>query len=114
MYNGAMNMAGGTGRYTEQAFRKQMAEIIVEAWELIGATMQQRTQQFGPVATDPSSALTSWIIVGVMPDDPMALIDDVYRAKAKHYHPDNKTSGSEERFKMLSRAYEEIKRLKGA
>lgn len=56
-------------------------------------------------------AMLPWAIIGVYPDDPDALIETVYRAKARFYHPD--LGGNEERMKALNWAYHEIKRTRG-
>jgi hypothetical protein len=77
--------------------RQSLAETAVDAFQEIRAVYQAR------VGANP------WIIVGVSPDDPPALIDDVYRAKAKHLHPDVQGTGNEIAFKRLEAAHEAVK-----
>lgn len=43
------------------------------------------------------------------PDAPEFLVRAAYKALAKHYHPDNKDTGDEERFKVVSEAYRLMK-----
>lgn len=52
-------------------------------------------------------------ILGVTPDDPWDLVHDVYRAKSKHIHPNNKLTGNAGKFIRLSAALEAVKQLKG-
>lgn len=59
------------------------------------------------------SLLDAYDILGVNPDDPIDLIDRVYRAKSSIYHPDNKTSGNEQKFKRITEAYDQIKKSRG-
>lgn len=50
-----------------------------------------------------------WRIVGVYPTDPLPLIESVYKAKAKYYHPDAQGGGNEPAFLKLTEAYATIK-----
>ncbi|HDD45187.1 MAG TPA: J domain-containing protein [Candidatus Desulfofervidus auxilii] len=49
-------------------------------------------------------------ILGCYEDDPDELIREIFRIKAKYYHPDK--GGSEEKMRKLLDAYEEIKRCR--
>jgi len=55
----------------------------------------------------------AYLVLGVSPDDTDKLIRDVYRIKAKHYHPDSIATGNRERFDELQSAYELIKKERG-
>lgn len=54
----------------------------------------------GPAPDDPYG------ILGVRPEDPIELVKSVYRAKARHLHPDK--GGDAEAFKRLDAAYKAI------
>ncbi len=58
--------------------------------------------------------LEAYDILGISPDDPLGLIDDVYRKKSMYYHPDKADKGgTDEKFKRLNAAYELIKKNRG-
>lgn len=49
--------------------------------------------------------------IGISPEDPSGLLEDVYRRKSNYYHPDK--GGDAEKFKLLNNAYEIIKKSRG-
>lgn len=53
-----------------------------------------------------------WKVLGVDPNDPIQLIDQVWRLKAKTFHPDNPQTGNRDRFEMVLKAYQEVVALK--
>ena len=53
-----------------------------------------------------------WRVLGVSPDDPVALVDQVFRLKVKFYHPDNPKTGDRRRFEMILNAYQDIVSMK--
>lgn len=55
--------------------------------------------------------LDAYDILGVSPEDPMELVEKVYRNKSMYYHPDK--GGDAEKFKRLTRAYERICESRG-
>lgn len=55
--------------------------------------------------------LDAYDFLGASPDDPIDLINDLYRKKSMYYHPDK--GGDPERFKRLNQAYETIKSSRG-
>lgn len=57
------------------------------------------------------SLMDAYDILGVSPDDPIALIKDVFRRKSMYYHPDK--GGTDEKFKRLNKAYELILKRRG-
>lgn len=50
-------------------------------------------------------------VLGVKPDDPIELIERVYRAKAQSFHPDA-SSGDQEKMKRLNAAHDLITKAK--
>ena len=56
--------------------------------------------------------LEAYDFLGVKVDDPIEMVDDIYKKKANFYHPD-KQGGSAEKFKRLTAAYELIKKSRG-
>ena len=57
------------------------------------------------------SLMDAYDILGVNPDDPVALVKDIFRRKSMHYHPDK--GGTDEKFKRLNQAYELIMKSRG-
>jgi hypothetical protein len=55
--------------------------------------------------------LDAYDILGASADDPIDLINDLYRKKSMYYHPDK--GGDAEKFKRLNQAYETIKTSRG-
>jgi DnaJ-domain-containing protein 1 len=55
--------------------------------------------------------LDAYDTLGAGPDDPIDLINDIYRKKSMFYHPDK--GGDPEKFKRLNQAYETIKVSRG-
>lgn len=55
--------------------------------------------------------LDAYDILGVSPDDPIDLVESVYRKKSMFYHPDK--GGDAEKFKRLNNAYETIMKSRG-
>lgn len=55
--------------------------------------------------------LDAYDFLGAGPDDPIDLINDVYKRKSMYYHPDR--GGDPEKFKRLTQAYETIKSSRG-
>ena len=53
-----------------------------------------------------------FVILGVGKDDPVELIESVYKVKAKFYHPDNKETGNINKFIKIHEAYEKVMRSK--
>jgi hypothetical protein len=47
-------------------------------------------------------------IVGIEPGDPPELAYDVWRIKARFFHPDNQKTGNREAFERLAAAYARI------
>lgn len=82
-------------RYEGLSFTK---EIVTSA----GTSERDRNQDI----------LEAYDFLGVKVDDPLELVEDVYRKKAQFYHPD-KQGGSAEKFKRLTAAYELIKKSRG-
>ena len=64
------------------------------------------------VPQPPSSPPSSYSILGVSPGDPQDLIEAVWRAKAKYYHPDVPT-GNVDKFQQLKQAYDAIRQERG-
>lgn len=58
-----------------------------------------------------SNILDAYDILGVSPDDPIAMIKDVFRKKSMYYHPDK--GGDAEKFKRLNSAYELVMKSRG-
>lgn len=58
------------------------------------------------------SLLDAYDVLGVSPDDPVELIDSIFRKKSMHYHPDK--GGDAEKFKRLNAAYELIMKSRGS
>ena len=58
------------------------------------------------------SLLDAYDTLGVSPDDPVELINDVYRRKSQYYHPDK--GGDAEKFKRLNAAYELVMKSRGS
>jgi len=50
-----------------------------------------------------------WVILGVSKNDPVELIDAIYKLKVKYFHPDNPKTGDSEKFIKLKEAYDKIK-----
>lgn len=48
------------------------------------------------------------VILGVDSDDPIELIKEVYRLKAKYFHPDVKETGNQEKFVKIHEAYKKL------
>lgn len=55
--------------------------------------------------------LEAYDFLGVQVDDPIQMIEDIYRKKSQFYHPDK--GGNAEKFKQLTVAYETIKKSRG-
>lgn len=55
--------------------------------------------------------LLPWAILGCYPDDPIQLVNDIYRIKAGYYHPDR--GGNKNKMVKLNEAYSEIQRRLG-
>ena len=53
-----------------------------------------------------------WRVLGVSPDDPVTLVDQVFRLKVKFYHPDNLKTGDRRRFESILDAYRDIVSMK--
>ena len=51
--------------------------------------------------------LEAYDVLGVSPDDPIDLVNSVFRKKSMFYHPDK--GGSDEKFKKLKAAYDKIR-----
>jgi integrase len=60
-----------------------------------------------PAQKQGGALLDAYGVLGASPDDPTALIKDLYRKKAGYYHPD-KPGGDAEKFKRLQDAYDLI------
>ena len=57
------------------------------------------------------SLLDAYDILGVSPDDPVELVESVFRKKSMFYHPDK--GGDAAKFKRLNNAYETIMKSRG-
>ena len=57
------------------------------------------------------SLLDAYDVLGVSPDDPVDLVESVFRKKSMFYHPDK--GGDAEKFKRLNAAYELIMKSRG-
>lgn len=53
-----------------------------------------------------------FVVLGVSKDDPVDLVEAVYKVKAKFYHPDNKDTGNINKFIRIHEAYEKVMRVK--
>ena len=53
-----------------------------------------------------------FVVLGVSKDDPVELVEAVYKVKAKFYHPDNKETGNITKFIKIHDAYEKVMRVK--
>jgi len=53
-----------------------------------------------------------FVVLGVSRDDPIELVEAVYKVKAKFYHPDNKETGDITKFIRIHEAYEKVMRVK--
>lgn len=89
--------------------KKSPLEIFAEttahdlARFLIDSYNQQRHEAgAGPRPLDP------YAVLGVDPGDPLTVVEAVYRAKSKVFHPDVQGTGNAERFKQIHAAYEAI------
>lgn len=74
------------------------------------------TQELVPIDTERAqkeTLLDAYDILGVSPDDPQDLIDRVFRAKSSIYHPDNKATGNEVKFKRITEARDRIMKARG-
>lgn len=80
-------------------FCEQGTKFLAAVKEFLGLIM--------PLA--PAPEVDPHRIVGVDPEDPWEVIEKVYRAKAKAFHPDTKVTGNEEAYKRLQAAYATLK-----
>lgn len=71
--------------------------------ELVRATPDFQRQE---------TELDAYGVLGVSPDDPIDLIEDVYRRKAQYYHPDK--GGEPEKFKRIQAAIDTIRGVRNA
>ena len=76
-----------------------------------GLTYTKEVATTSGEANRKESLMDAYDILGVSPDDPIALIKDVFRRKSMYYHPDK--GGSEDKFKRLNKAYELILSSRG-
>src|SRR3990167_9124050 len=82
----------------------QFAEVLVHRF--IPPELLPPDQQFTPppppsrVPRPPSSPPPPYAVLGVSPGDPMEMVEAVWRAKAKFYHPDA-PGGNAVRFQQL-------------
>lgn len=53
-------------------------------------------------------AHSPYLILGVTKEDPRKLVDEIYKLKAKYYHPDNTATGNREKFIKIKNAYDKI------
>ncbi|MBA7478239.1 hypothetical protein ES707_13662 [subsurface metagenome] len=77
-----------------------------------GLTFTKEVAKTSAESSRKQDLLDAYDILGVAPDDPVALIKDVYRRKSQYYHPDH--GGEQEKFKRLTSAYELILKSRGA
>lgn len=70
--------------------------------QIPGGKQEQHQQQSAP----PPSATDPYATLFLRNNAPSAIVNAVYRALAKHYHPDN--GGNHEQMKNLNLAYEQI------
>jgi len=61
----------------------------------------------------PGKGSSPYEVLGLVDDAPREIVDAVYKAWAKIYHPDTGKEPDEEKMKMINRAYEEIKKKRG-
>ena len=65
-----------------------------------------------PEAQNRTKLDDAYFALGVTPGDPVELIEDVYKKKAKYYHPDHQ-GGDKEKFVALQQAYDAICQARG-
>jgi DnaJ-class molecular chaperone len=85
---------------------ERAAKFCEQGTKFLGAVkefVQLLTPLMPPAEADP------YQIVGVTPEDPWAMVEKVYRMKAKFLHPDTKETGNEEAYKRLQAAYATLK-----
>lgn len=79
----------------------EAGEAALEAWRLRQMTAKGRKR-----------VRSAYEVLGVSLDDPLDLVWDVYRAKAKYLHPDNLATGDEQAFKELKAAWDHVQRVR--
>ena len=97
----------GAGASFQQVIRREIAvkkkinfpELIDKGIKFL-EDLKELAEFFAPAA-DP------YFVLGVSPEDDDELIDAIYKARVKHFHPDK--GGDEEACKRLNDAYERIK-----
>lgn len=76
-----------------------------------GLTLQHMPSRYVDAPTGKAGSsfqIPPHAILGVTSDAPPEVVDAAYRALAKKYHPDNKETGNEARFKAIRSAYEQV------
>lgn len=93
-------MVNPTGPREYRGFNTHLRSLLTD----LGA---EGVQQISKILRERGD--TPWRVLGVDPLDPVGLVTEVYRVKAKWFHPDNPRTGNELRFRQIKEAYEAIK-----
>ena len=97
--------------FLKQAYRRGVRALADHGEEWLQAAVtafNNRGYGHTPAEEDP------YLVLGVEPSYPQDLIDQVYRTKAKAFHPDNRQTGSPAAFARIKGAYDLICALRAA
>lgn len=96
----------------QRVIKKALPLVMDEVLPFVFDQVMAQARQGRTNLADQMAYLSACRVVGVQPDDPLSLVEAVYKAKAKFIYPDNLKTGNTAAFQQLQAAYDRIKEFR--
>ncbi len=87
---------------------KSITPDLMSIFSMMGVRGKNKKNKNVMVDIISTFARSPYLILGVTKDDPRKMVDEIYKLKAKYYHPDNTATGNGEKFIKVKNAYDKI------